>query len=162
MTTITARALWESARPLVDRADELGIPITSIHVSRWGRVELYVRDGMDEDRRDDVDRLSAGPTQYFGSMYSRANAFGDSGLTLPNDARVTVQTRATLGATSRTYHRLQVETDDGQCLVSANDLRIFRSRPEPCERGGVIFTPDLLDALDQIAARELTVKAVSA
>ena len=152
MTTITARALWESARPLVDRADELGIPIASIHVSRWGRVELYVRDGMDEDRRDDVDRLSAGPTQYFGSMYSRANAFGDSGLTLPNDASVTVQTRATLG----------VETDDGQCLVSANDLRIFRSRPEPCERGGVIFTPDLLDALDQIAARELTVKAVSA
>lgn len=156
MTTITARALWESARPLVDRADELGIPIASIHVSRsgsatvrWGRVELYVRDGMDEDRRDDVDRLSAGPTQYFGSMYSRANAFGDSGLTLPNDARVTVQTRATLG----------VETDDGQCLVSANDLRIFRSRPEPCERGGVIFTPDLLGALDQIAARELAVSA---
>lgn len=159
MTTITARALWESARPLVDRADELGIPIASIHVSRWGRVELYVRDGMDEDRRDDVDRLSAdpaqpgaawhGPTQYFGSMYSRANAFGDSGLTLPNDARVTVQTRATLG----------VETDDGQCLVSANDLRIFRDRPEPCERGGVIFTPDLLGALDQIAARELAVSA---
>jgi len=150
MTTITARALWESARPLVDRADELGIPIASIHVSRWHHyVELYVRDGMDEDRRDDVDRLSAGPTQYFGSMYSRANAFGDSGLTLPNDARVTVQTRATLG----------VETDDGQCLISANDLRIFRSRPEPCERGGVIFTPDLLGALDQIAARELAVSA---
>ena len=158
MTTITARALWESARPLVDRADELGIPIASIHVSRWGRVELYVRD---EDRRDDVDRLSAGPAQYFGSMYSRANAFGNSGVTLPDGVRVTVDSPHTLG----------VETSGGSCHVTLNDLRILRAIVTTATRGlvtlqtvrgGVVFTRDLLAALDKIAARELTVVAVSA
>lgn len=141
---VTAHELWESARHLVDRADELGIAIASISAHSRG-ADAHV--GPGRDVRGDVDRLAnGGEAQYCGQLYHRGPAFGASGTVLPPDVVVTMPSRSTL--------RVEVH-EAGACHVTRNDLRIYRASPAALTRDGVTFTPDLLDALDHIAAREL-------
>lgn len=162
MDIITAHELWESARQFVDKADELAVPVVAIEVMDRVGVRIQVARGIDDDVRDEVDRIGNRPARYFSTIYSRGCAYGNSGVTLPDGVRVTVDSSHTLG----------VETSGGSCAagwvswlarchVTLNDLRILRESPTPV-RGGVVFTRDLLAALDKIAARELTVVAVSA
>lgn len=157
MDIITAHELWESARQFVDKADELAVPVVAIEVMDRVGVRIQVARGINDDVRDEVDRIGNRPARYFSTIYSRGCAYGNSGVTLPDGVRVTVDSPHTLG----------VETSGGDnavgraCHVTLNDLRILRESPTPV-RGGVVFTRDLLAALDKIAARELTVVAVSA
>ena len=151
MDIITAHELWESARQFVDKADELAVPVVAIEVMDRVGVRIQVARGINDDVRDEVDRIGNRPARYFSTIYSRGRAYGNSGVTLPDGVRVTVDSPHTLG----------VETSGGSCHVTLNDLRILRESPTP-GRGGVVFARDLLAALDKIAARELTVVAVSA
>lgn len=144
MDVITAHELWESARHLVDRADELGIAIASISAHSRG-ADAHV--GPGRDVRDDVDRLAnGGEAQYYGQLYRRGPAFGASGTVLPPDVVITMPSPSAL---------LVEVYGSGSCFVTRNQLRILRESPTTLTRDGVAFTPDLLDALGHIAAREL-------
>ena len=142
---VTAHELWESARHLVDRADELGIAIASISAHSRG-ADAHV--GPGRDVRGDVDRLAngGGEAQYYRQLYHRGPAFGASGTVLPSDVVITMPSPSAL---------LVEVYGSGSCLVTRNQLRILRESPTTLTRDGVTFTPEVLDALDHIAAREL-------
>lgn len=145
--TTTARELWELALDLVDRADELGIAIASISAHSRG-ADVMVAPNADGDVRDDVDTLGGAKSKsmYHGRIYRRGAVFGASGAVLPDGVVVIAATPALL----------VVAGDESRaCYVTRNDLRIFGESPTILTRSGVTFTPDLVGALQHIAAREL-------